>query len=180
MIGEIRDVETARIAVQASLTGHRVFSTLHTNDTATAFLRLADMGVESFLVGATVRGVVAQRLVRRLCEHCARPLTSHAPIPGHVRDAFAKLGVALDSANLREPIGCAACAHTGYRGRIAIYELLPSTDRLRGALAQPSPSLSSLMAAVGNDFRTLKEDGLLKAARGVTSIEEVLGIAGSI
>ena len=178
MIGEIRDVETARIAVQASLTGHRVFSTLHTNDTATAFLRLADMGVESFLVGATVRGVVAQRLVRRLCEHCARPLGNRDSIPGHVRDAFARLGVASETANLRVPVGCAACTHTGYRGRIAIYELLPSTDRLRSALAQPSPSLGSLMAAVGDEFRTLKEDALLKAARGVTSIEEALGVVG--
>lgn len=178
MIGEIRDVETARIAVQASLTGHRVFSTLHTNDTATAFLRLADMGVESFLVGATVRGVVAQRLVRRLCQHCARPLTNRDSIPGHVRDAFAKLGVVPDTANLRAPVGCADCTHTGYRGRIAIYELLPSTDRLRIALAQPSPSLGSLMAAVGDEFRTLKEDALLKAARGVTSIEEALGVVG--
>ena len=180
MIGEIRDVETARIAVQASLTGHRVFSTLHTNDTATAFLRLSDMGVESFLVGATVRGVVAQRLVRRLCEHCAYPLANRDAIPRHVRDAFAKLGVVLDAANLREPVGCARCAHTGYRGRIAIYELLPSTDRLRSALAQPSPSLGSLMAAVGDEFRTLKEDGLLKAARGVTSIEEALGVTGGL
>ena len=97
-----------------------------------------------------------------------------------MRDAFAKLGVALDAANLREPVGCASCAHTGYRGRIAIYELLPSTDRLRSALAQPSPSLGSLMAAVGDEFRTLKEDGLLKAARGVTSIEEALGVTGGL
>lgn len=178
MIGEIRDAETARIAVQASLTGHRVFSTIHTNDSATAFLRLADMGVESFLVGATVRGVVAQRLVRRLCDHCAEPVAI-ATVPPSVMTTLERLGVAYETAEFRRPLGCVACSHTGYRGRTAIYELMEATDSLRSVLNQPSPALSSLMSAAQPGFRCLREDGLLKAARGVTSLAEVFLIAGS-
>lgn len=178
MIGEIRDVETAGIAVQASLTGHRVFSTLHTNDSPTAFLRLADMGVESFLVGATVRGVVAQRLVRRLCEHCAKQIDA-STIPRAVMTSLEQLDVRPASANFRSPVGCAACSHTGYRGRTAIYELMEATDSLRSVLNQPSPALSSLMAAAQPGFRFLREDGLLKAARGITSLADVFLIAGS-
>ena len=178
MIGEIRDVETAGIAVQASLTGHRVFSTLHTNDSPTAFLRLADMGIEPFLVGATVRGVIAQRLVRRLCPVCAVDLpTSQAPVA--VLENLERLGVAKSALRFREPRGCEACSHTGYKGRIAIYELLEATDTLRSTLNQASPSLSALMQSANQNFRALREDGLLKAARGVTSLEEVFLIAGS-
>ena len=177
MIGEIRDVETARIAVQASLTGHRVFSTLHTNDSATAFLRLADMGVEPFLVGATVRGVVAQRLVRRLCNQCAAPITDASLIPVAVQQRLQVLGVESGT-HFRAAVGCPACNQTGYRGRIAVYELLAATDALRAALNQPSPSLLSLMQAVPRDFRSLRDDALLKAARGVTSLEEVYSMSG--
>jgi len=177
MIGEIRDVETARIAVQASLTGHRVFSTLHTNDSATAFLRLADMGVEPFLVGATVRGVVAQRLVRRLCNQCAAPITDASLIPVAVQQRLQALGVET-GAHFRAAVGCPACNQTGYRGRIAVYELLAATDSLRAALNQPSPSLQSLMQAAPHGFRSLRDDALLKAARGVTSLEEVYSMSG--
>lgn len=177
MIGEIRDVETARIAVQASLTGHRVFSTLHTNDSATAFLRLADMGVEPFLVGATVRGVVAQRLVRRLCNQCAAPITDASLIPMAVQERLKVLGVET-GAHFRAAVGCPDCNQTGYRGRIAVYELLAATDALRAALNQPSPSLLSLMQAAPRDFRSLRDDALLKAARGVTSLEEVYSMSG--
>jgi general secretion pathway protein E len=177
MIGEIRDVETAGIAVQASLTGHRVFSTLHTNDSPTAFLRLADMGIEPFLVGATVRGVIAQRLVRRLCPACAQALPARQ-VPVAVLENLARLGVAQDTLRFRTPQGCEACSHTGYKGRIAIYELLEATDALRSTLNQASPSLSALMQAANPDFRYLREDGLLKAARGVTSLAEVFLIAG--
>jgi general secretion pathway protein E len=178
MIGEIRDVETARIAVQASLTGHRVYSTLHTNDCATAFLRLADMGVESFLVGATVRGVVAQRLVRRLCDHCATPLASTDLVPDDIKRILPKLGVDLAKSHFREPVGCEHCNQTGYRGRTAIYELLPSSDALRAVLSHASPSLRDLQQAAGAGFRTLREDGLLKAVRGVTSLAEIFAITG--
>jgi general secretion pathway protein E len=178
MIGEIRDVDTARIAVQAALTGHMVYSTLHTNDSATAFLRLADMGVEPFLVGATVRGVVAQRLVRRLCDACAVPMSGAGMVPESVKHTLNKFGVSLDAARFREPRGCEQCSHTGYRGRTAIYELFSATDALRAALTQATSSLQDLLRAAGPDFRSLREDGLLKAARGVTSLEEVFAITG--
>ncbi len=179
MIGEIRDVETAGIAVQASLTGHRVFSTLHTNDSATAFLRLADMGVEPFLVGATVRGVVAQRLVRKLCDVCATPVNDAAHVPPEVAAELEAMGKPLQDFRFREPMGCTHCSHTGYRGRTAIYELMPANDALRAVLNQPSPSLGALMATAGPNFRNLRQDGLIKAARGVTSLAEVLAIAGA-
>lgn len=178
MIGEIRDTETARIAVQSSLTGHRVFSTLHTNDSATAFLRLADMGVEPFLVGSTVRGVVAQRLVRRLCNDCAQPIADSHLIPHAVTERLKTLPELIHGPTFRRPVGCAQCNHTGYRGRIAVYELLAATDALRSALHQPSPSLDSLMRAAPADFRSLRDDALLKAARGITSLEEVYAMAG--
>lgn len=180
MIGEIRDVETARIAVQSSLTGHRVFSTLHTNDSATAFLRLADMGVEPFLVGATVRGVVAQRLVRRLCTDCARSWHNPDLLPDNVRKSLQRLELDLAQTRFMEPVGCPKCNGTGYRGRIAVYELLAASDRLRAALNQPSPSLESLLQSVGKNFRCLRDDALLKAARGVTSLEEVYAMAGGV
>jgi general secretion pathway protein E len=179
MIGEIRDVETARIAVQASLTGHRVFSTLHTNDSATAFLRLADMGVEPFLVGATVRGVVAQRLVRVLCEACAKPVGDASTVPESVKEELEHLGMPRQHHQFREPVGCPKCSATGFRGRTAIYELMPATDELRVVLNQPNPSLGALMATVGKGYRNLRQDGLIKAARGVTSLAEVMTIAGA-
>jgi general secretion pathway protein E len=178
MIGEIRDVETARIAVQASLTGHRVFSTLHTNDTVTAFLRLADMGVESFLVGATVRGVVAQRLLRRLCDACAQPLDPSL-LTAPIKTSLQAMGVQAHDWHFRHPVGCPHCASTGYRGRIAVYELLPATQALREAMSKPSPTLDSLKAATGPGFRQLKDDALLKAARGVVSLEEVYVLSGA-
>lgn len=178
MIGEIRDVETARIAVQSSLTGHRVFSTLHTNDSPTAFLRLADMGVEPFLVGATVRGVVAQRLVRRLCNECAQPINDSTLIPNAVTERLKNLPAFSGTTSFRHAIGCPQCNHSGYRGRVAVYELLSANDTLRAALNQASPSLESLMRAAPADFRTLRDDALLKAAKGVTSLEEVYAMAG--
>ncbi|MCW5649920.1 MAG: type II/IV secretion system protein [Ramlibacter sp.] len=177
MIGEIRDTETARIAVQASLTGHRVFSTLHTNDSITAFLRLADMGVEPFLVGATVRGIVAQRLVRRLCDECAESLPNEA-IPAEVAQQLSTLGVASRQWTFRHPIGCPHCSNTGYRGRIAIYELLNATEQLRSAMSRANPTLDSLTAALPSNFRDLRSDGLIKAARGITSLEDVYAVAG--
>jgi len=177
MIGEIRDAETAGIAVQASLTGHLVFSTLHTNDSPTAFLRLTDMGIEPFLVGATVRGVIAQRLARRLCPACAKTLPPEQ-IPAEAQNTLARLGI--PEKNFRIPHGCETCSHTGYRGRIALYELLEANDALRAALNQPSPSLDALMKAADRNFRSLLEDGLIKAAKGITSLEEVFAVAGQM
>ena len=178
MIGEIRDADTARIAVQASLTGHRVLSTLHTNDSATAFLRLADLGVEQFLVGATVRGVMAQRLVRRLCQ-CSEPYDAAALLPAFALQTLKKQGLKEQDWAFRRPVGCAACSDTGYKGRLAIYELLPTTDKIRAVLSRPSPSHFDLLQSLEGDFRYLRDDGMIKAARGITSIEEVFAVAGS-
>ncbi|WP_211230909.1 GspE/PulE family protein [Chitinilyticum aquatile] len=179
MIGEIRDVDTARIAVQASLTGHRVLSTLHTNDSATAFLRLVDLGVEQFLVGATLRGVIAQRLVRKLCTHCSTPLDVRMLLPAHARASLQRLGIPEEQWHFRQAVGCSHCSDTGYRGRMAIYEMLSATERVRAALSKPSPSHMDLLAAIDADFRYLHEDGLLKAVRGQTSLEEVFAVGGS-
>ncbi|HEX4872917.1 MAG TPA: GspE/PulE family protein [Nevskiaceae bacterium] len=161
MVGEIRDRETAEIAVQAALTGHLVLATLHTNDALSAFARLIDMGVDAYLVAAATQAVMAQRLVRRLCEACARPA---APPPGLVAapaDAWC------------ETAGCAQCHHTGYRGRLGIYELVPVSEGLRHALASAA-SLDRLRAlADAEGRRSLQQDGLLKARRGQTTLAEV-------
>jgi general secretion pathway protein E len=174
MVGEIRDVETARIAVQSSLTGHRVFSTLHTNDSATAFLRLADMGVEPFLIAATVRGVVAQRLVRRLCE-CAEPLPA-SDLPRDIAAWRQRHATSNEVERWRRPVGCTSCEGTGYRGRLAVYELLPASTALREALVQLA-NVETLRKTAPSSFRSLKDDALIKAMRGETSLAEALTLA---
>ncbi|MGI9025052.1 MAG: GspE/PulE family protein, partial [Burkholderiaceae bacterium] len=158
MIGEIRDLETAQIAVQASLTGHLVLATLHTNDAVSAATRLADMGVEPFLLSSSLLGVVAQRLVRKLCEVCKAERT--------------------DERGMREwhPVGCATCGHTGYQGRTGIYELMRIDDRLRGMIHDESgePTLREAARAVG--MTNLREDGERWIRSGVTSREEVFRV----
>jgi general secretion pathway protein E len=177
MIGEIRDLETAQIAVQASLTGHMVFSTLHTNDALSAINRLTDMGVEDFLVASSLRGIVAQRLVRRLCEACARPddsADSRALVDTLLRPSL-RPGSPM---RLRAAAGCAACGHSGYAGRTGIYEFVPVTPALRAAIAG-SRSSGALAELAGGAFRTMREDGLLKAWDGLSSVEEVLRVTGA-
>ena len=169
MIGEIRDLETAQIAVQASLTGHLVLATLHTNDAVGAVTRLVDMGVEQFLLASSLIGILAQRLVRKLCLECR---SAHAP------DATeqALLGMQVDT--IYSAVGCAACNHTGYRGRTGIYELLSVDESLRrqihdGAAEQ---TLREHARTVSN-MRSLREDGMRWVAQGVTTLEEVLRVA---
>jgi general secretion pathway protein E len=175
MIGEIRDLETAQIAVQASLTGHLVFSTLHTNDAISAFTRLIDMGLEPFLVASALRGVVAQRLVRRLCRHCAAP----APAPsGEIAEEFAASSAGIAAPQWRHPAGCRECLGTGYQGRLAIYEIIELTAPLREAVLQRLPVDAAARIARGAGFRSLRQDGLLKAARGITSVDEVIRVTG--
>jgi general secretion pathway protein E len=177
LIGEIRDLETAQIAVQASLTGHLVFATLHTNDALSAFTRLIDMGVEPFLVASAVRAVMAQRLVRKLCRACAAP---SAPPPAAILDELraANLGEAPRDAQWRHPVGCPDCQNTGFKGRLAVFETMGVTEPLRDAiLARQSPhDLLRIARAAG--ARTMREDGLFKAARGITSVEEVMRVTG--
>jgi general secretion pathway protein E len=176
MVGEIRDTETARIAIQSSLTGHRVFSTLHTNDTATAFMRLIDMGAEPFLVAATVRGIVAQRLLRRLCS-CSEPM-SLQEVPPHVSRWWTEQGLQAAQIKPRKPLGCQACNYTGYKGRMAVYEMLAVTDALRAAMVK-SPTIEALRSAAQTGFRDLRGSALLKVAQGHTSLQEALALAGN-
>ena len=178
MVGEIRDRETAEIAVQSALTGHMVFSTLHTNDAVGAFTRLVDMGVEPFLVASALRGVIAQRLVRRVCEHCAQP---QAPDPLHqaiVREVESRFP-SQEPARWRSAVGCGHCNHTGYKGRLGIYEMVPVTPALQAAINANATAEQLLkVAAATPGFRTLRDDGLLKARLGHSTIDEVLRVTG--
>jgi len=153
MIGEIRDLETAQIAVQASLTGHLVLATLHTNDAAAAVTRLLDMGIEPFLLSSSLLGVVAQRLVRKLCVHCRRQ----------------------DGADWYA-VGCDKCSHTGYQGRVGVYELLPTTEKIRAQIHQKSSEAEIRASAKINGMLSMREDGERWLRAGVTTREELLRV----
>lgn len=172
MVGEIRDGETAEIAINASLTGHLVFSTLHTNDAPGALTRLLDIGVKPFLVAASLRLVVAQRLVRRVCAACAR---DHDPADHEL----ALLGLTrgnLAGATLRRGAGCPACLGTGYRGRLGLFELLEVGDALRPLIYEPVTAARVREIARRGGMRTLREDGVCKVLAGLTTIEEVAAV----
>lgn len=173
LVGEIRDLETAENATQASLTGHLVFSTLHTNDSSGAFMRLADMGVEPFLVASTVEGVMAQRLVRRLCPECRTPDTrTKRDLPAD----FPHQQLQSRGATVYRPAGCPACRGNGYRGRIGIYELLTSNDEIRELATHRAATLEIKRAAMRNGMLTLRSDGWNKVLQGITSVDEVLRV----
>jgi len=174
MIGEIRDQETAEIAIQASLTGHLVLATLHTNDAVSAFTRLIDMGVEPFLVAAPMRAVMAQRLVRRLCPHCAAPAPP-PPLAEEIRDSLPPVWRAA-APQWRRPVGCPACQGAGYRGRIGVYELVEVTAEMQGLIVKATPTEEMRELARQQDFRALRGDGFLKAWRGMTTVDEVLRV----
>jgi general secretion pathway protein E len=170
MIGEIRDLETAQIAVQAALTGHLVLSTLHTNSAAATVTRLRDMGLEDYLLTATLRGVLAQRLVRRLCPACKSP----APEPAPLIDRFElERFAARDVITLFQPVGCPLCRGTGYRGRRAIGELLLPSPTIARLVFQQADASALQEAAIIDGMRTLWDSGLLAALEGDTAIEEV-------
>lgn len=167
MIGEIRDRETAEAAVQASLTGHLVFSTLHTNDSAGAMTRLLDMGVEPFLVASSVEGVMAQRLVRRICDQCAE---THTPDPKDLPPDFE-----YDGAPLRRGRGCGECRNTGYRGRLGLYELLTMTEEVRELVLDRAGAGRIAKSAIDSgDLTLLRHAGFDKVREGMTTIAEVL------
>ena len=170
MVGEIRDSETAEIAIQASLTGHLVLSTLHTNDSASAVTRLVDMGIEPFLVASSLTAVVAQRLVRKLCPDCRAP---YVPSSAQWRE----LGLAGDpSGRFFGPGGCPSCMNTGYRGRIGIFEILIVDDRLRALILERSDSEGIKAHATGRGMRTILAAGAETVRAGITSAEEVLRV----
>jgi len=174
MVGEIRDSETAEIAIRAALTGHQVFSTLHTNDAAGAVTRLIDMGVEAFLISSSLEGVLAQRLVRRICPHCR--------VPAEVSPAVRKKMEAFSSRALTgtyfHGTGCDECRNTGYRGRIGIFELLVVTPELRELILQRR-STAELKTAAQKTMVTMQQDALQKAAAGVTTLEEIVRVCSS-
>jgi len=179
MIGEIRDLETAEIAVQSALTGHMVLSTLHTNDSLSAFTRLLDMGVEPFLVASAVRAVQAQRLVRKLCNKCASPTAPpHSLIEATERIKASAPHLFQGNPDWKVAKGCPDCRGSGYRGRLGIYEFLEVTPQIQEAVMRQAPLTDLLKIAQQQGYRNLREDGFIKAWRGLTSIDEVLRVTG--
>jgi type IV pilus assembly protein PilB len=173
MVGEIRDRETAQIAVEAALTGHLVLSTLHTNDAPTALTRLIEMGIEPFLVASAIDCVVAQRLARTLCQHCKRRTIVSAAV---LRDHGFPSGADLEA---WEPVGCGRCGGSGYKGRTGLYEVMTVTDEIRHLAIERAPADRVAEVAVRNGMRRLREDGLEKVRRGVTSIAEVARVTSA-
>ncbi len=172
MVGEIRDLETAEMAIQASLTGHLVFSTLHTNDAPSAITRLVDLGVPPYLISATVIGVLAQRLARTLCPLCKVP--DDAGDTAKLIEELAqpwKLGGRLRP---MKAVGCAACRNTGYRGRAALYELMPLTEPLKDSIHPTLDATRMARQAMLEGMRPLRLAGLMKVAEGLTTMEEIL------
>ena len=173
MVGEIRDRETAQIAIEAALTGHLVSRTLHTNDAPGAVSRLIEMGVEPFLVGSAVDCVVAQRLARLLCEECKRRTTITSEV---MRANGFNVGLDLEA---YEPVGCARCGGSGYKGRIGLYEVMWVSDAIRSLAVAREPAETIAHAAVHEGMMRLREDGLEKVRRGLTSIAEIARVAGT-
>jgi type IV pilus assembly protein PilB len=171
MVGEIRDHETAQLAVQASLTGHLVLSTLHTNSAAGAIARLTDMGIENFLLSNSIAGVVSQRLVRQLCENCKTKYLLD-------KDTAVRLGIPEESGKeFYQPVGCNMCRHLGYQGRIALHEIMIMRPKIKQLMYQGENSEDTLeQAACAEGMVTIKQDGIIKAKQGLTSLEEVMKV----
>ena len=168
MVGEIRDRETAEIAINASLTGHMVFSTLHTNDAAGAFPRLIDMGVEPFLIASAVAGVMGQRLCRRLCQKCMKEVP--------LDRKYYTLDYPPEKETVFEPAGCDACTRTGYKGRRALFEVLDVDEDIEGAIVRRENATQIRNLSLSKGMRTLREDGWAKVFRGVTSVKEIMRV----
>ena len=175
MVGEVRDLETARVAVQAALTGHMILSTLHTNSAASAVTRLLDMGIEPFLITSTLKAVLAQRLVRRLCEACREPYVPIAPIETRGEDGEVRR---VEVARLYHPKGCPACGGSGFHGRLALVELLVVDQPIARLVLDRAEARDIAAAAVAGSMRTMFDDGLKKARAGLTTLEEVLRVTG--
>ena len=166
MVGEIRDRETARIAMESALTGHLVLSTLHTNDAPTAITRLVEMGIEPFMVSSAIDCVVAQRLARKICDSCRREVRLSAEL---LRSGGFP---ALQDITAYEPVGCGRCNGTGYRGRVGIYEVMPVTDTIRNHTLARDAANAIAATAVAEGMRRLRDDALEKVRMGLTSVAE--------
>jgi general secretion pathway protein E len=173
MVGEIRDVETVRIAMQSALTGHMVLSTVHTNDAPSTVSRLLDMGAEDYLLTSTVNGILAQRLVRTLCPKCREP---YRALPEVVEQMNLRRYVESGDVQLYHPVGCAACAGTGYWGRICILEMMTMSDNIRSLVMRHATAGDIRAAAIMEGMETMFENGLRKSLAGITTIEEVLRV----
>ncbi|WP_372807159.1 GspE/PulE family protein [Pontiella sp.] len=173
MVGEIRDKETAEISIRAALTGHLVFSTIHTNDSASTITRLLDMGIEPFLVASSVEGIVAQRLVRGLCKACRQPVKLDLDF---LREHSFPIDRLETEGPIYEAVGCDECRGNGYRGRTGIFEILPVTDEVRPLVIAHASANEIKQAALGQGMKTLREDGWDKVLAGVTTIDEILRV----
>jgi type IV pilus assembly protein PilB len=173
LVGEIRDHETAQIAVEAALTGHLVLSSMHTNNAPSALPRLVEMGVEPYLVASAIDCVVAQRLVRRLCVKCR---AAYRPEPVELVAAGYSDDLIPEITELFKPVGCSACAKTGYRGRFGLYEVMPMTEELERLTVERASSVEITRSAMNDGMINLRADGLAKVRLGQTSIEELLRV----
>ncbi|MBU0676502.1 MAG: Flp pilus assembly complex ATPase component TadA [Verrucomicrobia bacterium] len=173
MVGEIRDLETAEIAIRAALTGHLVFSTLHTNDAAGAVTRLVDMGIEPFLVASSVEGLVAQRLIRKLCPSCKRPRKIDEDLLRGMEFPMER----ISEGTIYEPVGCEECRGTGFRGRTGMYEIIVVDEPIRKLIVARASSATIKQEAMRHGMHTLRDDGWTKVLDGVTTIEEVLRVS---
>jgi type IV pilus assembly protein PilB len=174
MVGEIRDEETARIAIQAALTGHLVLSTLHTNDAVGAISRIGNMGVENYLIAAALNMVLAQRLVRRICSRCRQ---EYEPARA-LRRSLERSGETLDK--FYRGVGCRRCRNTGYSGRAGVHEVLVVDEALRDAIAAGAPSVLLARLALEQGMVTLRRDGFRKVQEGITTLEEIIQVAGEL
>ncbi len=177
LIGEIRDGETARIAIESALTGHLVFSTIHTNDSASIPTRLIDMGIEPFLVASSLIGATAQRLIRKVCNYCKKP---YRPDSDVLQNLSSQTSVNLEDIDFYKGEGCDKCNHTGYKGRVAINEILPITPAVQKLIMKNASSREIAEQAKKEGMKTLLDDALTKAAEGLTTIEEVLRVVSTI
>ena len=173
LIGEIRDHETAQIAIEASLTGHLVLSTLHTNNAPSAITRLTEMGIEPFLVGSALDCVLAQRLARRLCSKCKEP---YEP----TREQLDSMGYRPrdddPDPTFFRPVGCSTCSKTGYKGRLALHEVMAMDDEIERLTVERASATTIATVAIDHGMRILREDGLLKASQGITSLDEIFRV----
>ena len=171
LVGEIRDFETAEIAIKAALTGHLVLSTLHTNDAPSTVNRLLNMGVEPFLVSSSVNLILAQRLVRKICPDCKQPLTQ---VPEELLEKLGPVPEGFHSTTLYKGEGCDACNATGYRGRIALYEVMPMTEAIKELVLQGASAIDIKREAIRSGMKTLRQSGIARMIEGITTLEEVL------
>jgi type II secretory ATPase GspE/PulE/Tfp pilus assembly ATPase PilB-like protein len=177
LVGEIRDSETTNLAIQAALTGHLVFSTLHTNDAASTIPRLIDLGAEPFLIASVLDAIIAQRIIRRVCTFCKTTYTPEQPVQDDIKKI---LGPMLPVKFQTEPLvlskgaGCEECQNSGFLGRVGIYEILKVTKTLHTLIFKSSPADEIFAQAIAEGFITMKQDGYMKALEGVTTVEEVI------